>query len=168
MTQGRNTPLRMRASNITSVEVVEQLLAVTSRVNQHEERIGAIEVDLMSVVGETSRSNTAVVKQVDILTEALRELRTAILPGGESRAKLITLPNIVIEEVRQVLDEAELNKRRQDSLRAREDTAEKDRLALEDKLATKRDAKNAKVALYTALAIMVLTELLRLAITHSF
>ena len=45
---------------------------------------------------------------------------------------------------------------------------EKERLALEDTLATKRDAKNARVGLYIALIVMVLTEVLRLAITHSF
>ena len=168
MTQSRNTPLKMRASNITSVEVVEQLMAVTNRVNQHEERINVIEVDLMTVVGETSRSNMEVIRQVNVLSDAMRELRDAIIPGGPTmRQKLITIPNIEMDEVRQVLNQDELERRRSESIRVKADTAEKDRLAFEDKLATKRDARNARTALYTALVIMVLTELLRIAITHS-
>lgn len=168
MTQSRNTPLKMRPSSPTSVEMVEHLLAITNRVNQHEERIATIEVDMMTVVGETSRSNMEVIRQVNTLSDAMRELRDAIIPGGPAmRGKLITIPNIEVDEIRQVLNQDELERRRRESLRVKEDTQEKERLALEDKLATKRDARNARVALYTALAVMVLTELLRLAITHS-
>jgi hypothetical protein len=167
LSQSRHTPLKMRPSNPTSTEVIEHLMAVTQRVNNHDERINTIEVDLIAVSGETSRSNIAVLTQMNTLSEAFRELRDAVLPPGTSRQKLITVPNIVVEEVVQILDQQELVKRRQDSLRVKEDTKERERLALEDHLASKRDAKNAKLTLYIGLAIMILTEILRLAITHS-
>jgi hypothetical protein len=168
VSQGRSSPLAMKAYKPTSIEMVEHVLAITARVNQHDERIATVEANLLTVAGETSRSNTAVLTQMNTLSEAFRELRDVVLPPGTSRQKLITVPNIVVEEVVQVLDQRELDRRRQDSLRAKEDTTEKERLALEDTLATKRDAKNARVGLYIALIVMVLTEVLRLAITHSF
>ena len=169
VTQSRNTPLKMRASSITSVEVVEQLLAVTNRVNQHEERISTIEVDLMTVVGETSRSNTAVIAQVNSLSDVIRELREVLIPASAAttRQKLITIPNIDIAEIRSVLNEDELERRRRDSLRVKAETSEKERLAQEDALASKRDARNAKFALYIGLGVAVFTEFLRILITHS-
>jgi hypothetical protein len=167
MTQGKNSPLAMRAYKPTSIEMVEQVLAITARVNQHDERIAVVEANLITVAGETSRSNEAVLKQMVTLSDAVREMREAVLPPGPARQKLITIPNIVVEEVVQVLDQQELSRRRQESLRVKEDTKEKERLALEDTLASKRDAKNARVGLYVAILIMVLTEVLRIAITHS-
>lgn len=167
MSQSRNSPLGLRSYQPTSKEMIEHVLAITARVNEHDERIATVEASLLTVAGETSRSNTAVLNQMNTLSDAFRELRDAVLPPGTSRQKLITVPNIVVEEVVQILDQQELNKRRQDSLRAKEDTATKERLAMEDHLAAKRDAKNAKVTLYIGIALAVLAELLRFAITHS-
>lgn len=169
VTQSRNTPLKMRTSGGVPVEVIEQLLAVTSRVNQHEERISAIEVDMMAVVGETSRSNQAVIAQVNTLADVVRELREVLVPASATttRQKLITIPNIDIAEIRSVLNEDELNRRRQESIRVRAEQTEKEKVALEDAFASKRDARNAKFALYIGLGVAVFTELLRILITHS-
>jgi hypothetical protein len=168
MSQSRNTPLTMRTYKPTSVEMVEHVMAITARVNEHDERLTTVEANLLTVAGETSRSNEAVLKQMVTLSDAVREMRDAVLPPGPGRQKLTTIPNIVVEEVVQILDQQELTKRRQDSLRVKADTQEKERLALEDHLAAKRDAKNAKVALYIGLALAVVAEILRFAITHSF
>jgi len=168
MSQSRNTPLKLRPSSPTSIEMVEHLLAITQRVNSHEERISTLEVDIMTVVGETSRSNAAVLNQVNTLSDVVRELRDVLIPGGGvMRQKLITIPKIDVEQVRSVIDHEELERRRRESIRIREDDTEKKRLELEDKLASKRDAKNARIALYTTLGVGIFIEILRLLITHS-
>lgn len=167
MSQGRSSPLAMRSYKPTSIEMVEHVMAITARVNEHDERIATVEANLLTVAGETSRSNEAVLKQMVTLSDAVREMRDAVLPPGPGRQKLTTIPNIVVEEVVQILDQQELTKRRQDSLRVKAETTERERIALEDSLASKRDAKNNKRLFYITLGAGILIELARLLITHS-
>ena len=175
--------------------MVQYLIAVATRVNQFgermkdyaaihekmEETMAQVSADMLRVSGENGASNAVVTTQLSKLTEVVRQLRSLIVPksdaverssedmvSDEMRPHLITLPHIIIDEVQAVLAKNELDKRRQDSMRVRAEKTEQERLTQEDALARKRDLRNARFALYTALGAGVLIELLRYVFTHSF
>jgi hypothetical protein len=153
MAASRHSPLPMKvAANF--MDVVNHVMALTQKVNGHSQHLDELGAQMLLVAGETSRSNDKVVEQVNKLTDAMRELREALLPDSKHRAELITLPNIVVEEVKAVLNEAELTKRRNDSQRARAEGTD-----------LKRDLRNAKYALVVALASGFLVEAFRVLIT---
>jgi len=166
MTMSRG-PLPTELEVVTSTSVIEHIFKVTARVNRHDEEIELMKADFLRVTGEVNRTSAAVVTQMNTLTDALRELRTAILPGGAMREKLITLPTIDVSEIQSVLDQKELEQRRRDSVRARDKEEEDRRIKLEDELALRRDARNSKWLLYITLGAAVLGEVARIFFTHS-
>lgn len=151
--------MKLPRYGITSPEMIDHVVELTTRVNQHDERFLQLEADFVRVTGEVSVSSNRVIVQVNTLTEAVRELRTAMIPPGQTREKLITLPNIEVDEIRAViedkLDKDELEKRRRESLRAKDD--QKD---------FKRDARNAKLLFWITIAGAIAGELFRILVTH--
>jgi hypothetical protein len=150
----RYTPLPTRI-DLSQVGVVDHLMQLTARVNAHTDVLSEVEAKMLLVAGETSRSNGVVVDQVNKLTDAMRELREVLLPNSEHRKELVTLPDIVVEEVNAILADKELQKRRTDSLRARAASDEK-----------RHDARVAWYAFWGLFAAAFLGELARLLITH--
>jgi hypothetical protein len=157
----RASPLPLKVGP-SSMEVANHILAMTAKINVMDEDVVSNSAQVLILSGQVSsleKQSSAVLEQANKLTDAVRELREALLPGAAMRKELITLPNIIIEEVKHVLDENELANRRSKSIRARE-------LKEEDTLARDRDLRNAKLAFYGLLAAGVAGELVRILLTH--
>jgi hypothetical protein len=143
-------------------DVVDHISKLTIKVNRMDEDLVNLSAQVLLSSGQVAalqEQGTTLIDQVNKLTDAVRELRETLLPGAAMRKELITLPNIIIEEVKHVLDEAELSKRRNESIRTKS-------LRDEDSFARNRDLRNAKFAFYGALVVMFLGELVRILLTH--
>jgi len=162
MVAGRSSPLPIKVGS-SYTDVVNHILAVTQRVNAMDKDVIASGSQVLLLSGQVSAlqaQGTTLIEQVNKLTDAVRELRETLLPGAAMRKELTTLPNILLDEVKHVLDEEELKKRRAESLRARD-------LKDEDALARDRDLRNAKLAFYGLLAVTFIGELIRILVTHN-
>jgi hypothetical protein len=158
MAAAQKVPLRFGA---TTDDVVRQLVLISAASNSHSEQLDELRAEVLVVAGETAVATKKALEQVQKLTDVVRELRDALLPNAEHRKEMTTLPDIVIEDVRRILNEDELQKRRSESLRAKA-------LVEEDTLARKRDARNARLAVYGLVLVGVVTEVCRWVFTHSF
>lgn len=163
---GYPSPLPIKLGT-SSIDLINHLIALTTKVNQLDERVCEVESAMVRVAGETSRSNQMVVEQINTLTEAVRQLRDVVVPSGH-REDLITLPEIVVDQVNEYMNAHELEQRRKDSMRAKAAKDEEDKLEAEDKLARARDLRNAKIGFWIAVGSGILIELGRILITHSF
>jgi hypothetical protein len=161
MAASRHSPLPMKvAANF--MDVVNHVMALTQRTNMLSEHVDELGADMLKVAGETSRSNRAVLEQMGKVTEAMRELREALLPDPAHRAQMTTLPAIdtaeinaiLNEKVEEKLNEKELAQRRSQSIRAKAEETD-----------LKRDLRNAKYALVVALASGFLVEAFRVLLT---
>jgi hypothetical protein len=157
------SPLPMKVGP-TSLDVANHILAMTAKVNVMDEDVVSNSAQVLVLCGQVAsleKQYGVVLEQTSKLTEAIRELREAMLPGAAARKELTTLPSIIIDDIKQVLNEKELAERRSQSMRVKA-------LKEEDAFARGRDLRNAKLAFFGLLAVSVLGELYRLIVTHQF